>query len=66
MDTEAAVMANFDFLAQEGVEGVEVDDDDELSDEMDDAADDDAEEAVAAKRGKTKAKVSCRFGYLHF
>lgn len=55
MDTEAAVMANFDFLAQEGV-GVEVDDEDEMSDEMDDAADDDADDA-SAKRGKIKAKV---------
>lgn len=58
MDTEAAVMANFDFLAQEGVEGVEVDDEDDLSDDMDDPADDEvAEEAAAAKRGKIKAKV---------
>lgn len=56
MDTEAAVMANFDFLAQEGV-GVEVDDEDDMSDEMDDAADDDADDASnAAKRGKIKAK----------
>lgn len=59
MDTEAAVMANFDFLAQEGVEGVEVDDDDELSDEMDDAGDEDAAAEEAAKRGKIKAKVTC-------
>jgi len=56
MDTEAAVMANFDFLAQEGV-GVEVDDEDDMSDDMDDTADDDVEDAAAAKRGKTKAKV---------
>ena len=55
MDTEAAVMANFDFLAQEGV-GVEVDDEDEMSDEMDDTADDEADDA-SAKRGKIKAKV---------
>lgn len=59
MDTEASVMANFDFLAQEGV-GVEVDDEDDMSDEMDDAADDDAADEAssnAAKRGKIKAKV---------
>lgn len=58
MDTEAAVMANFDFLAQEGVEGVEVDDEDDLSDDMDDTADDEASEEAASKRGKIKAKVS--------
>ena len=56
MDTEAAVMANFDFLAQEGV-GVEVDDEDDMSDDMDDTTDDDVEDAAAAKRGKTKTKV---------
>lgn len=58
MDTEAAVMANFDFLAQEGV-GVEVDDEDDMSDDMDDTTDEDAEDAstAAAKRGKMKAKV---------
>jgi striatin 1/3/4 len=48
MDTEAAVMANFDFLAQEGV-GVEVDDEDDMSDDMDDTTDDDVEDAAAAK-----------------
>ncbi len=64
MDTEAAVMANFDFLAQEGV-GVEVDDEDEMSDEMEDNTDDDADDAAASaasnaatsKRNKMKAKV---------
>ncbi|XP_059350285.1 striatin-like isoform X2 [Daphnia carinata] len=63
MDTEAAVMANFDFLAQEGV-GVEVDDEDEMSDEMEDNTDDDADDAAASaasnaatsKRNKMKAK----------
>lgn len=62
MDTEAAVMANFDFLAQEGV-GVEVDDEDEMSDEMEDNTDDDADDtatasnAATSKRNKMKAKV---------
>ncbi|KAI9561786.1 hypothetical protein GHT06_012747 [Daphnia sinensis] len=61
MDTEAAVMANFDFLAQEGV-GVEVDDEDDMSDEMEDNTDDDADDAASAsnaatsKRNKIKAK----------
>ena len=56
-DTEASVMANFDFLAQEGV-GIEVDDDDDdLSDDMDDGTDDDNEDQTAAKRSKTKNKV---------
>ena len=64
MDTEAAVMANFDFLAQEGV-GVEVDDEDEMSDEMEDNTDDDADDASASnaatsKRNKMKAKVRSR------
>lgn len=62
MDTEAAVMANFDFLAQEGV-GVEVDDEDDMSDEMEDNTDDDTDDAASAsnaatsKRNKIKAKV---------
>lgn len=61
MDTEAAVMANFDFLAQEGV-GVEVDDEDEMSDEMEDNTDEDNDDATASnaatsKRNKMKAKV---------
>ena len=61
MDTEAAVMANFDFLAQEGV-GVEVDDEDEMSDEMEDNTDDDTDDAAAcnaatSKRNKMKTKV---------
>ncbi|KAK4002370.1 hypothetical protein OUZ56_004204 [Daphnia magna] len=61
MDTEAAVMANFDFLAQEGV-GVEVDDEDDMSDEMEDNTDDDTDDAASAsnaatsKRNKIKAK----------
>lgn len=60
-DTEAAVMANFDFLAQEGV-GIEVDDDDDdMSDDMDDEVDDPAATAAAAaataKRPKNKTKV---------
>ncbi|XP_046649582.1 striatin-like isoform X2 [Daphnia pulicaria] len=61
MDTEAAVMANFDFLAQEGV-GVEVDDEDDMSDEMEDNTDDDADDtanasnAATSKRNKMKAK----------
>jgi len=59
MDTEAAVMANFDFLAQEGVEGVEVDDEDDMSDDMDDNTDDDNEDP-AAKRGKIKPKSTIR------
>lgn len=65
MDTEAAVMANFEFLAQEGVEGVDVDDEDDMSDEMDDAGDDDSDDAtsVAAKRGKIKAKVRLRLDW---
>jgi hypothetical protein len=62
MDTEAAVMANFDFLAQEGV-GVEVDDEDDMSDEMEDNTDDDTDDSATAsnaatsKRNKMKAKV---------
>lgn len=65
MDTEAAVMANFDFLAQEGV-GVEVDDEDDMSDEMEDNTDDDADDtanasnAATSKRNKMKAKVRWR------
>merc|ERR1712071_644798 len=59
MDTEAAVMANFDFLTQEGVEGVEVDDEDDMSDDMDDNTDDDNEDP-AAKRGKIKPKSTIR------
>ncbi|EFX86240.1 hypothetical protein DAPPUDRAFT_208467 [Daphnia pulex] len=61
MDTEAAVMANFDFLAQEGV-GVEVDDEDDMSDEMEDNTDDDADDtanasnAATSKRNKMKTK----------
>ena len=58
LDTEAAVMANFDFLAQEGV-GVEVDDEDDMSDDMDDNTDDDVDDS-AAKRDKNKAKVRLR------
>lgn len=61
MDTEASVMANFDFLAQEGV-GVEVDDEDDMSDEMEDNTDDDADDATVSnaatsKRSKMKNKV---------
>lgn len=62
MDTEAAVMANFDFLAQEGV-GVEVDDEDDMSDEMEDNTDDDTDDAASvsnaatSKRNKIKTKV---------
>lgn len=54
MDTEAAVMANFDFLTQEGVG---VDDEDDMSDDMDDNTDDDNEDPTA-KRGKIKSKVT--------
>ena len=56
MDTEAAVMANFDFLAQEGV-GVEVDDEDDMSDDMDDTTDDDSTDDGTTKRIKSKNKV---------
>jgi len=54
MDTEAAVMANFDFLTQEGVG---VDDEDDMSDDMDDNTDDDNEDSTT-KRGKIKSKVT--------
>jgi len=56
MDTEAAVMANFDFLTQEGVG---VDDEDDMSDDMDDNTDDDNEDPTA-KRGKIKSKSAIR------
>ncbi|XP_075225036.1 connector of kinase to AP-1 [Lycorma delicatula] len=51
LDTEAAVMANFEFLGQTDVD---LDDDDELNDDMDESGDlDDQEEVRNAKR-KTK------------
>jgi len=56
MDTEAAVMANFDFLTQEGVG---VDDEDDMSDDMDDNTDDDNEDSTT-KRGKIKSKSAIR------
>lgn len=51
LDTEAAVMANFEFL---GPTDVDMEDDDDMSDELDEGADDEHDEVKAAKR---KAKV---------
>jgi striatin 1/3/4 len=51
LDTEAAVMANFEFLSPD----VDMDDDDDMSDDLDDAPDDETDDVKTAKR---KSKVS--------
>ena len=51
LDTEAAVMANFEFLAQADVD---LDDDEDMSDDLDDQGDDDQDDVKTARR---KGKV---------
>lgn len=53
LDTEAAVMANFEFLAQADVG--DLDDDEDMSDDLDDQGDDDQDDVKTARR---KGKVS--------
>ncbi|XP_034230279.1 striatin-3 [Thrips palmi] len=47
LDTEAAVMANFEFLAQADVD---LDDDEDMSDDLDDQGDDDQDDVKTARR----------------
>nr|CAD7202797.1 unnamed protein product [Timema douglasi] len=47
LETEAAVMANFEFLAQADVD---MDEDDDISDDLDDQQDDDPDDIKTAKR----------------
>nr|CAD7452732.1 unnamed protein product [Timema tahoe] len=47
LETEAAVMANFEFLAQADVD---MDEDDDMSDDLDDQQDDDPDDIKTAKR----------------
>lgn len=47
LDTEAAVMSSFEFLAQEEVD---MDDDDDMSDDLDEAPDDEQDDVKTAKR----------------
>jgi striatin 1/3/4 len=54
LDTEAAVMANFEFLSPD----VDMDDDDDMSDDLDDQQDDETDDVKTAKR---KNKVSLDF-----
>ncbi|KAK3929953.1 Striatin-3 [Frankliniella fusca] len=56
LDTEAAVMANFEFLAQADVD---LDDDEDMSDDLDDQADDDQDDVKTARR---KGKVNDGLG----
>ena len=51
LDTEAAVIANFDFLAHDAVD---IEDDDDMSDDMEPPDDDDQDDVKTAKR---KGKV---------
>lgn len=51
LDTEAAVMANFEFLGQADVD---LDDDEDMSDDLDDQGDDDQDDVKTARR---KGKV---------
>ncbi|XP_059471792.1 striatin [Neocloeon triangulifer] len=46
LDTEAAVMANFEFLSPD----VDMDDDDDMSDDLDDQQDDETDDVKTAKR----------------
>lgn len=54
LDTEAAVIANFDFLSQTDVD---MDDDDDMSDDLEPPDDDDQDDVKTAKR---KGKVTLR------
>lgn len=64
LDTEAAVMANFEFLGQTDVD---LDDDDELNDDMDESGDlDDQEEIRSAKRkNKVNKRLKTKFVKLY-
>lgn len=58
LETEAAVMANFEFLAQADVE---MDDDDDMSDDLDDTGDLEDQDELRAPKCKTRPKVIVTF-----
>lgn len=62
LDTEAAVIANFEFLSQTDVD---MDDDDDMSDDLEPPDDDDPDDVKTAKR-KGKVRVfTMHLMYLH-
>jgi hypothetical protein len=62
LDTEAAVIANFEFLSQTDVD---MDDDDDMSDDLEPPDDDDQDDVKTAKRkGKVRTFIM-RLTYLH-
>ena len=62
LDTEAAVIANFEFLSQTDVD---MDDDDDMSDDLEPPDDDDQDDVKTAKRkGKVRA-FTLHLTYLH-
>lgn len=62
LDTEAAVIANFEFLSQTDVD---MDDDDDMSDDLEPPDDDDPDDVKTAKRkGKVRA-FTMHLTYLH-
>lgn len=60
LDTEAAVMANFEFLANEEVD---MDDDDDMSDDLDEPTDDDQDDVKTAKR-KNKVCDGLQYNFI--
>jgi striatin 1/3/4 len=60
LDTEAAVIANFEFLSQTDVD---MDDDDDMSDDLEPPDDDDQDDVKTAKR---KGKVTACTMYLMY
>jgi striatin 1/3/4 len=62
LDTEAAVIANFEFLSHTDVD---MDDDDDMSDDLEPPDDDDPDDVKTPKRkGKVGAFTMCLM-YLH-
>lgn len=58
LETEAAVMANFEFLSQADVE---MDEDDEICDELDDTQDMDEQDEMRTTKRKPRPKVQWYF-----
>lgn len=63
LETEAAVMANFEFLSQADVE---MDEDDDICDELDDSQDIEEQEEMRTTKRKQRPKVILILDKLSF